>query len=275
MAAKTPFARALRHGLFYPLQAALAFVLFAIIRTLPLGVASGIGGGLGRVFGPCLGLSGRARKNLENAFPEKSSAEINVIIHEMWDNLGRTLFEFPHLDRLKFYQDGSPVEVIGVNHIEKLRDDGRPGLFFAGHLGNWEITPLGVIHRDLPAHLIYRAPNNPLVEKIYRQRKFGEGELLPKGAEGARRAIKLLKDGGHIGILVDQKMNDGIPVPFQVERLKGATFRMTFYPPEEYEPTGDRTKDVARIMTSVNAHLEKWIRENPAQWLWLHNRWPD
>jgi Kdo2-lipid IVA lauroyltransferase/acyltransferase len=300
MAARTPFARALRHRLFYPLQAVLAFVLFGLIRVMPLGVASGLGGWLGRSLAPCLKLSEQARKNLEKAFPEKSPAEIKAIIHDMWDNLGRTLFEFPHLDRLKFYQADSPVEVVGAEHIEKLRDDGRPGLFFAGHLGNWEVAALGVIHRDLPIHLIYRAPNNPLVEKLYHHRQPGEGELLPKGAEGARRAIKLLKGGAHLGILADQKMNDGIPVPFfgrdamtapalaqfalkydcpvvpvQVERLGGATFRITFYPPEEYKPTNDRTQDVVRIMTSVNARLEKWIRQNPAQWLWLHNRWPD
>jgi KDO2-lipid IV(A) lauroyltransferase len=28
-------------------------------------------------------------------------------------------------------------------------------------------------------------------------------------------------------------------------------------------------------MTEVNALLESWIRERPAQWLWLHRRWPE
>jgi len=300
MAARTPIARAFRYRLLYPVQAVLAYVLVSVIRLLPLNTASGLGGWLGRNLGPCLRVTARARTNLEKAFPDKSDSELKSIIREMWDNLGRTLFEFPHLDRLKFDQDSDHVEVVGAEYIEQLRDDGRPGICFAAHLANWELASLSIVRHDLPLHLIYRVPNNLLVEKVYHQRRLDNVGLLPKGAQGARRAIAILKEGGHLGIMLDQKMNDGIPVPFfgrdamtapaiaqfalkykcpvvpvQVERLKGATFRITYHPPKEYEPTGDRTADVARIMTSVNARLEKWIRQNPAQWLWLHNRWPD
>ncbi|MGH7095974.1 MAG: lauroyl acyltransferase, partial [Stellaceae bacterium] len=64
-------------------------------------------------------------------------------------------------------------------------------------------------------------------------------------------------------------------VPVRVERLAGAHFRLTVYPPLEIPHTGDRTADIAALMANVNATLEAWIRERPEQWLWLHNRWPD
>lgn len=100
--------------------------------------------------------------------------------------------------------------------------------------------------------------------------------------------------------MVDQKLNNGIAVPFfgrdamtapalaqfalkydcpvipvRVERLSDANFRMTFYPALTIIPTEDREADVLRIMTEVNAIMEGWIRERPAQWLWLHKRWPN
>jgi KDO2-lipid IV(A) lauroyltransferase len=50
---------------------------------------------------------------------------------------------------------------------------------------------------------------------------------------------------------------------------------MTFYPALTIIPTEDREADVLRIMTEVNAIMEGWIRERPAQWLWLHKRWPN
>jgi KDO2-lipid IV(A) lauroyltransferase len=109
-----------------------------------------------------------------------------------------------------------------------------------------------------------------------------------------------LNAGRHFGLLIDQKMNDGISVPFfgrdamtapamaqfavrdgtpllpvRCERLEGARFRLTFYPPLEAVVTGDRQRDVAATMAKANALLEAWIRERPEQWLWIHNRWPD
>jgi KDO2-lipid IV(A) lauroyltransferase len=126
------------------------------------------------------------------------------------------------------------------------------------------------------------------------------GELIPKGAVAARRAIATLRRGAHLTILADQKMNDGIPVPFfgrpamtapalaalalrfdcdvlpaRVERLDGAHFRLTVFPPLPLPRSGDAHADAAALMAQVNAILESWIRDRPGQWFWLHRRWPD
>jgi KDO2-lipid IV(A) lauroyltransferase len=150
-------------------------------------------------------------------------------------------------------------------------------------------------------HLIYRAASNPYVNWIFTRGRANDGvELIPKGATGARKALEKLKRGEHIGMLVDQKMNDGISVPFfgveamtapalaafalkykcpvvpaHLVRVKGARFRIMFDPPILFTDTGDRHADVLEAMTVVNGFLEGWIRERPDHWLWLHKRWPD
>jgi Kdo2-lipid IVA lauroyltransferase/acyltransferase len=300
MAARTPFSRYIRSKLLYPFQAALAHIFFFIVRLLPLNFASGIGGLIGRMIGPRLGVTNLARTNLKKIFPEKSNFEIELIINNMWDNLGRTLFEFPQIDRLRFYEDDTHVEIIGAENIDLLNSDERPGIFYTAHLANWELAALAVVHRGMPLHVFYRMPNNDLLESLYHKRRPQNLGILPKGALGARNAISLLKKGEHLGMLLDQKMNDGISVPFfgrdamtapamaqfalkykcpivpvQVERLVGVKFRITFHPPVEYSPSSDHAKDVKCIMTDVNECIEKWIRQNPDQWLWVHNRWPD
>ncbi|MEQ8195116.1 MAG: lipid A biosynthesis lauroyl acyltransferase [Rhodospirillales bacterium] len=287
------------------LEAAALNGIFALIRLLPFRAASALGGFLGRTVGPLLRAHRTALKNLKRAFPEKSDADIAAIAKAMWDNIGRTAFEYPHLGKFVFYESGREnpngnVEIVGLEHAVKLRDDGKAGIFFSGHLANWEVMAHAIHYTGIPPYIFYRAPNNPYVENIFRSRKLWQGDLIPKGAEGARRAIACVRDGGHLGMLVDQKMNDGIAVPFfgrdamtapalaqfalkgdlpvapmNIERLGGVRMRVTFYPAIPIRKTANRHADILAAMTNVNKIIETWIRRHPEQWLWVHNRWPD
>jgi Kdo2-lipid IVA lauroyltransferase/acyltransferase len=293
--------RGMPRGIGQWLEAAAVWLAFALLRVLPLDWASAAGGGIARWIGPRLPVSRRARRSLAWAFPEKGPAEIERIVGGMWDHLGRVLAEYPHLGEFRVYEPGGRAEVRGAEHVDRLREDGKPGIFFSAHVGNWELAPVAMLQRGVPVMLIYRAPNNPLVDRLIRRsrRPTSEG-LIRKGPEGARAALETLRAGGHIGMLVDQKMNDGIAVPFfgrvamtapalarfayrydcpivpvRVERLEGSHFRITFDPPLVRPETGDRQRDVLEFMTRVNAQIESWIRARPEQWLWLHRRWPD
>ncbi len=298
MARRVDGRRVWRRWIFNPLEAVAVRLAFALFRALGLDAASALGGAIARAIGPWLKRSRQAACNLRSAFPEKSDAEIDRIVRQMWENLGRVAGEYPHLHHLDIYGDGR-VEVIGAENIDLLRDDGKPGLFFTAHFGNWEITPLGIIQRGLPLSYIYRAPNNPAADRLVREARHHELiEQVPKNAASARRAIELLGNGGLLGMLVDQKMKEGIPIPFfgrdamtapalaqfalryhcpvlpiRAERTGGARFRLTYYPLLEPVDTGDRDADVAAFMMRVTAMIEEWVRERPEQWLWLHQRW--
>jgi len=282
-----------------PLEAGLAWSLYGLLRALPLDTASGLGGGLARLIGPLLPVHRVADSNLQRAFPEFSAAERRKILTGAWDNIGRTLFEYPHLAQIM----AERVEIIGSEHIAEMRDDGRPGIAFSGHLANWEILPAAAGVAGMPLTNVYRAPNNPKVDAIIRHaRRLAGPNLVPKGAPGARLLLKALKQGAHLGLLVDQKMNDGIAVPFfgepamtasaladlavrfntpllaaQPIRLQGARFRLIVSPligPETLQNGRTGVEGQAAFMAAVNRILEGWIRENPSQWLWFHRRWP-
>jgi Kdo2-lipid IVA lauroyltransferase/acyltransferase len=297
---KGPLAARLR-ALVRWLEALGAAAALGMFRLLPLDLASATGGWLCRRLGPLAPVSRRAERNLRRAFPEKTDAEIRRLLVAMWENLGRVFGEYPHLARFRLYKPQGRVEVVGVEHADRLREDGKTGIFFSAHIGNWELLAVGATQLGLPLARIYRVPNNPLVDQLMRAaRRSVEGELLPKGAEGARRALAVMRAGGHLAMLVDQKMNDGIAVPFfgrpamtapalaqlalkfdcpvvpaKVERLAGCRFRLTIYQPLTIERSGERKRDVLALMTRVNAIIEGWIRERPEQWLWLHRRWPN
>ena len=203
------------------------------------------------------------------------------------------------MHRLLEGSDRARVQVEGQENLDAALASGKPVLFFGAHLGSWELIPMSTLLLGFRSNTFYRAPNNPLLLNLFTTRKI-RGEVIPKGAPGAKRAFTLLKRGENLGILVDQKLNDGIPVPFfgrdamtgtalaefgrrfdaplvpvQCVRLPGAKFKLIFHPPLSVSKTDDKKADVKTVMTNVNAMMESWIRATPGQWLWLHKRWPD
>jgi len=273
---------------------------FGAFGLLPLDWASAIGGALARTIGPRLAISKRARLNIRRALPELADHEIAKTIAQMWDNLGRVAAEYPHLRQIRVFEPGGRVETHGFEHMDRAVAAGRRMIIFSGHIANWEIGMLAAVQYGAEVAQIYRAANNPLIDRmITRFRSIG-GELIPKGSVAARRAIAVLRRGAHVTMLADQKLNDGIPVPFfgrpamtasalaalalrfdcdvlpaRVERLGGARFRLTVFPPLPLPRSGDHHADVATLMTRVNQTLEGWIRDRPQEWFWVHRRWPD
>jgi Kdo2-lipid IVA lauroyltransferase/acyltransferase len=288
-----PSLRLIRQGI----EACGVYAVWTLFAALPLDAASALGGWVARSLGPALKVSRRARRNLRRAFPEMDEATVERTLLQVWDNVGRVVAEFPHLQRIA----AERLDIIGGDHVTALRDDGRPGFVISAHYGCWELSGPIAFRLGLPVHVVYRAANNPWVEKLFRKgRGIAAEGFIPKGAEGARKLVDVLRHGGHLGMLVDQKMNDGIAVPFmgrdamsapaiarlalkfdcpivagRVERLGGAHFRVTLEPPIPLPDSGDRQQDVYDLMVVINATVERWVRADPGQWLWLHNRWPD
>lgn len=281
-------------------EAAGARLFFALAGALPLGVASALGGAVARLVGPRLGISQRARRNLAAALPDLSPIERERIVRGMWSNLGRVAAEYPHLARLQVFAAGGRVEIVGLDHLETALAARQQIIMFSAHLANWEIGPLAAAQYGLDITHIYRAANNKLVDRMIGRLRGAGSDFVPKGAVASRRAFAALRRGGHLGLLVDQKLNDGIAVPFfgrpamtapalailalhfngavlpvRIERRRGARFRLTVCPPLLLPRSGDRNAAVAELMGEVNRIVEGWIRERPEQWLWLHSRWAD
>ena len=277
------------------ITAGFAYMAIFLVRLLPFTLASNLGALLASTFGPMFKKSQMARKNIAAAFPDKTEAEIEMILREVWETLGRAAFEFPIMHRLVDGKDRDRIEIEGEENLRAAQATGKPILFFSAHLGSWELVSMSSLLLGFKSNIFYRAPNNPLLLKLFTQRPI-DGETIPKGAPGAKRAFTLMKRGENLGILVDQKLNDGIPVPLfgrdamtgtvlakfakrfeapmvpiRCVRLPGARFRLSFLPALEVSETDDEIS----IMTTVNEMLESWITEDPGQWLWLHKRWPD
>lgn len=291
-----PLARWAIRNVSHPLEAALLGGFWKLCQALPLDAASALGGKAARLIGPWLPGDRIARRNLRMVMPELDDAAVDRIVRGMWDNLGRTMAEYPHLRQIA----AERVEIVGEDILSYLRDDGRAGLFFSAHMANWEVKAAAGLLAGLDFGLVYRAPNNRFVDRMLRGWRTARADRqVPKGPDGAKLLMRALAEGAHVGMLVDQKMNDGIAarffgrtamtppavarlalrrnlpvVPTRTERLDGARFRVTVLAPLDL-PADNSAETVLAVTERINDQLEVWIRERPEQWLWLHRRWPE
>jgi KDO2-lipid IV(A) lauroyltransferase len=293
-----PFGTRLR----WAAEAAAARAVFALFRALGPVRASDLGGAAARLVGPWLPVSRIARRNIAIAFPDRDEAWRRATLMAAWDNLGRVIAEYPHLAALKRTPSGPGWEFDGDTMMTALAARGGPAIFVSGHIANWELLSPVVAHFGIAMGGIYRAPSNPKVDAIilrYRAAAVAplDAALFPKGAEGARATLAHLKRGGFLGMLLDQKMNDGIAVtlfgeramtapalaqlalrhrcpviPGRAMRIGPARYRFEAEAPLALPDSGDRAADVAALTQAVNDTLARWIRDRPAEWLWFHRR---
>jgi len=290
-------------SLLHQAEALMARAALRLLRALGPAASSNLAGTLSRAIGPLLPVSRIADANLRAALPELDAAARRRVVRGVWDNLGRTVGELPHLASLHETATGPGWELAGDDTLRWLTAKGGAAIFFSGHIGNWEVLPLAAAARGLPLSSFYRPAENKEIDAMMldlrRRAARADIQMFSKGATGARQSLMHLSRGGQLGMLMDQKMNDGIEakffgrpamtapalaamalrlgcpvIPSYVERLGPARFRVTCEPPLTLPDTGDRTADIAALTQMVNDTIERWVRAKPESWLWLHRRWP-
>jgi Kdo2-lipid IVA lauroyltransferase/acyltransferase len=285
----------------YVLEAALFFFFIGLFRLLGLDGASAVGGFIGRTILYRLPVANRGRLNLRAAYPDRPAAEIEKILREVCDNLGRTVAEYAHLDKFDFGGPEARVEVVGSEIAKAAIERGKGAICYSGHFANWELMAFAGARLFSTEGEVYRPVNNPYVDKwlVEQRRKNGPANQIPKGASGTRRLFTLLRRGQAACLLVDQKTNEGVPVlyfgrdamttpapaamalrldcalvPASIERKTGSRFLCRVHPTLQFTASGDYDRDVVDLTALLTRKIEDIVRERPSQWLWIHRRWP-
>ena len=281
---------------------ALAWVSLYWWPTKALG-AERASSGLGRLaahLGPCLPRHSVVLDNLGLAFPEKSEDERHTLARAAWENIGRTAGELPHLPLLSAYGDARIV-LIGAEHLQAIKASDRGAVFVSGHLANWEIMPLVICRHFADCLTVYRAPNNPYINKYLARLRhdYGMRHMAAKGL-ATRALMRALAAGRSVALFNDQKFNEGLAinffgqaamtapgpahlalkyavpiVPVATHRTGPMRFTVRIHAPYLPSTTGDLQRDIQTCTAGISAFIERQIRSHPAQWLWQHRRWPE
>ncbi|MGY5776645.1 lipid A biosynthesis lauroyl acyltransferase [Rhizobium sp. LEGMi135b] len=285
------------------LVAQVIFGFLNFLKLFPADAGINFADRLTRKIGPRMQRHQLMLTNLRNAFPEKSEAEIEEIARASWGNMGRLAAEYVFLDRLFDFDPHSDkpgrIEVSGIPIFLDLRDNPRPFIVFTGHTGNFELLPVAGAAFGLKVTVLFRPPNNPYVaQKVFDFRAKRMGNLVPSHAGSSFSLARELEAGRGVGVLVDQKFRKGLKTlffgrdvktnpllpklvrqfncevyPARCIRLPDNRYRLEIEPKLEMPRNEAGGLDLTATAQMLNDKVESWVRENPEQWLWYHDRW--
>jgi Kdo2-lipid IVA lauroyltransferase/acyltransferase len=279
-------------------------VAIVVVRLLGRRWAAVLAAWLTCLLAPLIPENRLGAANLAAAFPEKSEAERRRILRGVWDNIARTTVEYAFLDeilaglRVHRMDEGS-LTATGLEDFLRIREDGKAALIFAAHLANWEL-PATIAERFwLNLTILYNVPKNSIIAgDLMKVRREMMGDLIPTRLGSAFEVAEIVANGGHVGLLVDQRRPGSPPLSFfgrpamtstflatlarqydcpvhgvRAIRLPGDRFHIELTPPIDLPRDAEGLIDVMAATQKINDIVEGWIREHPEQWLWLHDRW--
>ena len=286
--------RALYHG-----EAALTRSVWTLSERLDVDRASRMGAALLRRIGPRAAKHKHMLANLAVAFPGLGAEARADLARDIWGQIGRVMAEYPHLETICGAESRSRMEIVDPHGMQD-RAGRRPAVFVSAHTANWELAAaLGRIG-GFDVDVVYSPQTNPVVHRALQARRRPLGCGFIERRVGARGIIQTINKGRSIGILLDQRYDEGENVsffghltpagtgpaalalklgvdfvPVRIERREGAHFRATYGAPLKPGTDGPLKAQALDLTRQVYALFEGWIRERPAQWLCLKRRWPN
>jgi KDO2-lipid IV(A) lauroyltransferase len=245
-------------------------------------------------------------RNLERAFGNGLTPQERVrLAKETYRNGIRTVVDgFASLARGGPARLTGAVRVEGLERLEGALKAGKGAIGVTAHYGPFPFIGAFLPSRGFPFYFLYRRPRNRVVAERFdgwiRRVNCGIIEDAPRLA-AVRRCLRALRDGACLGILIDQHYAAGVEVPFFGHPAKtgvGAAvlsarsgaplvpMRIRHDPnvrggfilavEEPVPPPADTSEETLRAcMALLTSRVEAWLREDPAQWYWMHRRWKD
>ena len=246
------FRRWRRRNIVHPTQSLALRLVVAGLGCLPIDWVSGIGSCAFWVVSPFS--KGRIRRiadNLQIIDETLSASEAKARALSAFRDVGRTFLETMVLNRM---WHAGRVAITGATAARQRLDPTKPVLFVSGHLGNWEIAPVGAIGAGYKMSALYRAPGNPGMDRLIRSMRERYGLILIAKSRtgGTRAAYEALVQTGCLGLLVDERTVHGVQAP-SAGRPLGAAIR--------FVDSLVRRTDVPVITGAVGAHRRGLFRD--------------
>ena len=289
------------------LLTALVLAFAAPLWLLPWGAAAALGELYGRAAFVLWPVARRAGMiNLRRAYgAEMDRATAARWTLESFGSLGRAIAEGVQFAR-RYKRGGAWNEVCAPRDpaLEaRMLADPRPKIFVTGHLGCWEIAMRTVALRSgVAGSAIARRVDNPFLNAVVRRVRLRAASEWIEKRGATSEALRRLRRGENVALLADENGGPrGTFVPFfgrpasahktpailaamtgspivvgaAIRQPGGRRFAFELAVVEPRPDAPDAGEEIRRLSGEIAAVFERWIREHPTQWRWVHWRWRD
>ncbi len=280
----------------YFIEFLLTILFFLVFKSIGPNLSSRISGKIFEFIGPIF----RSRKvidsNIKRAFPDITTHDLKKTTTLMWNNYGRVFAEFMFIKEFRFGTLSNQIEVEGREILDDIKLNNKQVIFISGHISNFELMAMYLEKSDIKLSAIYRPLNNIFLNVIMERlrKKYICRNQIKKGIGGLKKLISLKKKKLSTALMIDQRVSEGIfsnffnqkaltttipaqlvkkfnipIVPVSIERIENLKFKITIKKPIYFSSKSS----IQDITDELNKVLEKIILNNPADWIWSHNRW--
>jgi KDO2-lipid IV(A) lauroyltransferase len=281
-------------------QYALVRTLVGGVRLLPAEVGPVISGHLGETAFSFLPVPRKqAVRNLSQAFPEKGRGEILTLAKASFRELGRNAYDVLRLDAAGPNNPASSLRFSGLEVFDRAMKRGKGVVVVTGHIGCWELMPAAFAALGYPINVIGRRAYDDRLNEMLVDLRGRYGIRTIDRDAGAKEALRCLRRGEALGVLIDQDTRVkgvfvtffGRPtytptgavelairtgaalIPMAIHRNGDAKHTIEILEPLNVTTTGNEDKDITLQTQKCTEILEGFIRRYPTQWVWMHERW--
>ena len=240
------------------------------------------------------------RRGLRVAFGgKKDGREIDGLAQEVFVELGKNVSDVAKLRAMSKGDLWRIVRPEGFEHLDRALAKGRGVIVIAGHLGNWELLAAYLASRGYPLNVVGRRLHDPRLDQaLVRLRERWGVRNIARGRD-TRDVLRALRRGEMVGLLIDQDTKvSGVFVDFfgraaytpvgpavlatklgapvistVIHRARDGTHRVQVGAEIDLSLTGNVDQDLRTNTERCSKVLERHIRQHPAQWVWMHDRW--
>jgi Kdo2-lipid IVA lauroyltransferase/acyltransferase len=238
--------------------------------------------------------------NLRLAFPDWTDVQRRRVIRGMIRQVGWMAGEFSQFPKYTRDNIERVVRVDGFENFDAARRRGKGILFLTGHMSAWELAPFAQALYGHPLFFLVRPIANRRVDALINDYRCRSGNQPIEKNRSARSILKVLGEGGTIGVLSDHNTSaEGVFVDFfgvpaattsGLARIALRTdaavvpgflswdpelgkYRLRFDPAIPLIRTGREEADIVENTARFTRVVEDYVRAHPDQWLWVHKRW--
>jgi KDO2-lipid IV(A) lauroyltransferase len=240
--------------------------------------------------------------NLKTAFPDLDKRQIKKLAYKNYKSFAIVVIEIMCIPSLSEEKLQEKIKCDDIDIINEKYKEKNSIILLTGHFGNWELGAMVVgLLADFHLSVLVKTQRNRIFSKWMNKarEKFGNSTIVLKKGYGAREIFKSLKSGGGVGIVGDQRgkresirvkffgkdtplfsgsaaiaLKTRVPT-FVLLAARQSDYNYKFFAEElNFDNLPEDKEEAVRELTQrYISVIERYTRQYPEQWLWMHNIW--